>query len=677
MDTTRHYSTPAARRGIRASAIMAAFAAALAIAPGARAGSTIAYWDFSSDDKGEIDVTGNCDLVNSGGVTIADGAAVFDGTARTFCTENPISLSASKAYTIECFVQADADCSGMVMELSPNYTQSQNVGGFYILVGASGEAYVHGDSGYNGELFNSGTNIRGDGQWHRIALVVDPSQATPGETVRLYLDGVRQSNHVGNGTGSHLASHTLYIGSRGGTQHSFKGKIDDIRITEGVLDPSEFMSQSDRTAGTHVRAYWKFDSDTPLADASGNGNALQGSQGVTFADGLASFDGTASDVRTVGSLDLTDMTNVTVECFVRLHQGAGNNTAMVLEHSANYFANAQCFHINIGERGSASALGTFRFSDGYRAAYSPTLSLNAGWHHLALVKDSSSGTVSLFLDGVKQSSTLGSSSATGEALKNEVLYIGSRANNDLWLDADIDDIRITAQALRPRQFLQTRTGAMEDVIAYWPFRNAGTLLEDASGNGNTLTGSGVTVSREAAAVFDGTQSGFSTVAPLPLYAYDSLTVEWFMKANASGATMAVMEMSANYNSNVGAFAVFANESSGRVAGGFRMAENFNTLICNSALDGGWHHYALVYDSTRTDADIVRFYRDRQQVTTHGASYTGAVNLLSDVLYIGTRGGSSLPFVGELDDIKITGCALAPAEFMTKRSLPPGFIITFK
>ncbi len=33
MGTTRHYSTPAARRGIRASAIMAAFAAALAIAP--------------------------------------------------------------------------------------------------------------------------------------------------------------------------------------------------------------------------------------------------------------------------------------------------------------------------------------------------------------------------------------------------------------------------------------------------------------------------------------------------------------------------------------------------------------------------------------------------------------------------------------------------------------------
>ncbi len=47
------------------------------------------------------------------------------------------------------------------------------------------------------------------------------------------------------------------------------------------------------------------------------------------------------------------------------------------------------------------------------------------------------------------------------------------------------------------------------------------------------------------------------------------------------------------------------------------------------------------------------------------------------LYIGTRGGNSLPFVGELDDIKITGRALTPVEFMTKRSSPPGVTITIR
>ena len=60
-----------------------------------------------------------------------------------------------------------------------------------------------------------------------------------------------------------------------------------------------------------------------------------------------------------------------------------------------------------------------------------------------------------------------------------------------------------------------------------------------------------------------------------------------------------------------------------------------------------------------------------------ASPTG-VNLRSDRLFIGSRGGSSLKFVGELDDIKITGRALTPAEFMKKRSKPPtGFVISFR
>lgn len=648
----------------------------------AATGDVVAYWDFSSDDKGEIDVNGtatsNYDLVNDGGVTIANGAAVFDGTARDFHTEKSIEFSAANAYTIECFVQADADCNGMVMELSANYTQ--NIGGFYILIPSSGlgETYVRGDGGYNGERFKSGTNIRGDGQWHHVALVVDPSGDSPSETVQLYLDGVRQANHVGNNAGSHLGAYQLYVGSRSGSQFPFKGKIDDIRITEGALAPENFMSASARTAGTHVRAFWKFDPENPLADSSGNGNALQGSRGVTFANGYASFDGTAGDVRTAQSLDLSDSVDATIECFVRMHHGANGGTAMVLEHSEHYWANQQCFQINVGEKGAASVLGTFRLADGYRAGYSPVKSIAVGWHHIALVKNSSAGTVTLYLDGAPQTAFAGSSTATGAALADKILYVGSRANSEFGLDGDIDDIRITAQALRPRQFLRTRTGELEDVIAYWPF-DKNSMFADASGNGNTLTGTGVTSSEEWTAVFNGSQRGFATVLPLPLYPYDSLTVEWFMKADSSGsgATM-VMEMSANYNNNPGSFAVTANESdAGNVSGGFRMGTGFNTLRGASALDGQWHHYALVFDASESGAEIVKLYRDREEITRRLGTWTGIPDLCSAVLYIGSRAGSTLPFVGELDDVKITGRALLPSEFMKGRSFPPCTVMVLR
>ena len=52
-------------------------------------------------------------------------------------------------------------------------------------------------------------------------------------------------------------------------------------------------------------------------------------------------------------------------------------------------------------------------------------------------------------------------------------------------------------------------------------------------------------------------------------------------------------------------------------------------------------------------------------------------LRSATLFIGTRSGSQIPFIGQLDDIKITGRALDPSEFMAKRSIPAGMIINIK
>ena len=110
--------------------------------------------------------------------------------------------------------------------------------------------------------------------------------------------------------------------------------------------------------------------------------------------------------------------------------------------------------------------------------------------------------------------------------------------------------------------------------------------------------------------------------------------------------------------------------------GYQMTRTHSLVSNWSVVDGRWHHYALVYDWNETTADIVRLYRDGVQITTRHSNDTSAPKLRTDTLFIGTRNGSEYPFVGELDDIKITGRALAPSEFMTKRSSPPGvsFII---
>ena len=629
---------------------------------------TLYYWDFSSDALGEYDRVGGNDLSNANGVTISDGAAVFDGTARECVTMHNVDLRGNQPYTIECFVYAE---DGMIMELSPNSSLNSYIGGFY-LYSKEGVMARTSKPGYNGERFTSGTIC--DGQWHHVAIIVDPTTNVATDAVRLYVDGTRQTNHTHSDAEPYLSAYRLYIGSRGGASLPFKGKIDDIRITEGVLSTDQFLSTRS-TGTTDVRAYWTFDNGNALADSSGNGNALQGSQGVTFANGCASFNGTASDVRTVNTLDLSDTKDMTLEFFVRRHDGA-DATAIAVEHSSNYNTNQQGFGVVLNYYWSQvhNVTCEFGFRGGLTSHLAPSYVVNSGWHHVAIIKDSSkAGTdysISLYVDGVRWGYVVNKANDSDDFMRNDYLYLGSRADGSFPLDADIDDVRVTAQVLVPGQFLRKRTGSLEDVIAHWSFDKSSKMLVDASGNGNVLTGSGVTV-RDGAAVFDGSQSGFATLAPLPLYSYDSLTVEWFMKSSMTGYGI-VLETSSNYGSSPGAFYACANESVG-----YRMARTatFNIMSGWGALDGGWHHYALVYD-WNSATDIVRIYRDGVRINPSTGNASPA-NLNPAVLYIGARNGTDYKFVGELDDIKLTGRALAPSEFMTKRSVPPGMAIIFR
>ena len=429
----------------------------------------VSHWDFSSDPAGEFDITGNNDLVNSNGVAIADGAAVFDGTAKELITGHNVDFHADKPYTIECFALAEPDCDGMIMELSSNINNGDRA--FYIYV-KEGVMVKGWGNVYNGEQFDNG-NIC-DGQWHHIAVIVNPDGATAEDQVQLYLDGVRQTKRViSNDEGACLSAKRLYIGSRGGTSLPFKGKIDDVRITEGMLSTNEFLkTRSSETI--NVRGYWRFDEGNALADSSGNGNTLQGSQGVAFTNGCASFNGTASNVRTVNPFDLSAYKDVTVELFIRKPVEA-NNVGMIIEHAQNSGNTPGGFYLTINES-LGGTWGLFRFADNYCLGISPAYAVNNGWHHVALVKDSSkagsSACISLYVDGVRMNEYACESTASGDMLLNDYLYFGSRANNTAFLNADIDDVRITANVLVPGQFLRTRTGPIDDVIAYWPFENA-------------------------------------------------------------------------------------------------------------------------------------------------------------------------------------------------------------
>ena len=81
---------------------------------------------------------------------------------------------------------------------------------------------------------------------HHIAYVVDSSKSGT-DQAKLYLDGTQLPNTSLNQSGDFsggFGSRKLYfgaLGNNGSPNNGFKGRIDDIRITDGALEPSQFL----------------------------------------------------------------------------------------------------------------------------------------------------------------------------------------------------------------------------------------------------------------------------------------------------------------------------------------------------------------------------------------------------------------------------------------------------
>ncbi|MDD4103291.1 MAG: alpha/beta fold hydrolase, partial [Kiritimatiellae bacterium] len=249
----------------------------------------------------------------------------------------------------------------------------------------------------------------------------------------------------------------------------------------------------------------------------------------------------------------------------------------------------------------------------------------------------------------------------------------STHNPLVWIDFDPARGHSTdyAAAYAAYQFV-VNTGLVANIaapvnIAHWSFNVDESGVTDVTGNGHTLVNSGVTISN-GIAVFKGSQTAFNTLQPLDLSPYTNLTVECYMRATAGSPAMVILEHTSQFNCNPGAFIATYNEnnSAGQMMGGFCTATgtklNLDTTAGKAADDGQWHHVAIVYDSAKTGADRSMFYLDGIAQGTYAAWTDGsATTLRNATLFIGSRNNTLSKYIGELDDIRITGAALSTNE----------------
>ena len=118
--------------------------------------------------------------------------------------------------------------------------------GYYIIMDPGGDFF---GAICDGGTVNKGTAVwagKADGAWHHLVMLVD----TTNDVLQLYGDGVQVGSDTDiTGYGSLSNNQGLAIGSDNFATAVFNGLIDDVRIYNRVITPTEITDMYNQTEG--------------------------------------------------------------------------------------------------------------------------------------------------------------------------------------------------------------------------------------------------------------------------------------------------------------------------------------------------------------------------------------------------------------------------------------------
>ena len=410
---------------------------------------------------------------------------------------------------------------------------------------------------------------------------------------------------------------------------------------------------------------------------------------------------------TVPDSALPRLTDLTVETFVKVdrrvnwplivgkRRADGNGTSWNLDMD-----NAGRPRVRIDSQPLGSSSG-----GGWNQSWTAQVSVEDGeWHHLALTYSHAGRAVKLYVDHVLR--------ASGNSFSNLVydsnsLFIGQGAGGRAF-DGWIDEVRISDEVLSPERFLTA--SAPSEVAGHWSFESetpgAAADVLASSSHAPFMHGTAATVSGGAKPVFaaetpPGTtrrvssgeggptanadnrgslrftntglpgdpaskSGGQITVPGTSLLAQPaSLTAEAFVRVDRAGVTYPQIIGKARAATGGLSWSMALNES-GCLRARFDTEappskDGFNQVFDSTARadDGMWHHAALTYDA---ETRAVRLYLDYAEV--RAGELSGPLRYDGGNIQIGS---GDKAFDGWIDEARITGRAMGPAEFL--RTVP--------
>ena len=287
----------------------------------------------------------------------------------------------------------------------------------------------------NDVSFGSGSIDTELNVWRHVALVYD---VTVGKgTWSLYVDGTFKGSIENNTVPTRSVPAYFYIGGRPWSDNAFNGAIDTVRLTRGVLAPSQFLNAAGAPPpappAPATVAYWKLDDDGAALDAASQveprygfaldafapaASAAQFKRFVPVPDttpgfignpranaGSAAFD--SANYLRVQSLGIRVEMNCafTVEGWMFWSNRAARAVQTI---AGTRFDATYGWRLSLEKNGSTAAFRLFCRTPNQTPLIDATFAFDAAgladaWHHLALTftpRRNDTGTWELFVDGV-------------------------------------------------------------------------------------------------------------------------------------------------------------------------------------------------------------------------------------------------------------------------------------
>lgn len=583
-----------------------------------QAAETLAYWTFG--EHGLADISGHNVALTATNVEFGEtGYATLNGTNAWLETAETLDLTAYSQLTVECWIKPET-MIGEKTDFGPlflhyAYVDGANVPGSFVTYFSASEHSFRSQLRDAGDKWTitaqkTATGLPNvEGGWHHVALVMDVTGAeTWSGKSKLYVDGVRipGMDSAPAATIRNFLNLKFVIGGGGDyvPGNFYHGDIDDIRITAGCLTPDQFLKFP--TIGRKMSAerpeiaFWPFGTDGGR-DATGNGFDLAAPRGgVGFGNGCAQFAGTGGLMYPAAfPAHAFSNTGLTYEFFFRT-TSTSESLAMLLENSASYSFAPGRLHARLDASCSTlrAAIRTLGGDEGYNTSIAREGEARANdgtWHHVALVYDpkgAGAERLRVYQDGALLGKYPGDGNSDNLACLagNCSLFLGARAGADLPFAGEMDDVRVMPWALRPAEFLRTRTVCAP--LAHWRFDNAETALTDLSGNGHDLVNQNGVTFEDGYASFNGQNANLITAETLDLSQTKQLTVEgrfWFDDTQKLNVLFDTGD-----TASPGGFVVYGNN--GALMSQFRVAPGtWNQYVKNGfhAFQEGWHHVAFV------------------------------------------------------------------------------------